>query len=30
MYLVVEGISIPIPMVCLFSLWQFHTGGLWY
>jgi hypothetical protein len=25
MYLVVEEISIPILMLCLFSLWQFHT-----
>jgi hypothetical protein len=30
MYLVVEGISIPILMLCLSSLWQFHTGDLWY
>jgi hypothetical protein len=27
---VVEGISIPILMLCLSSLWQFHTGDLWY
>jgi hypothetical protein len=30
MYLVVEVISIPILMLCLSSLWQFHTGDLWY
>jgi hypothetical protein len=30
MYLVVEGISIPILMLCLSSLWQLHTGGSWY
>ena len=26
MYLVEEGISIPILLQCLSSLWQLHTG----